>query len=73
MDGSKKHVTFDGNDDEAAKNDTMPMIETEETAENGDDSTMVDDEEEDEEEETVCIHNLIDFRKTNFVVYLDER
>jgi len=51
MDGSKRRVTFDDADDkEAAENETIPAIETEEIVEN-------EEEEEDEVEETVNIIN----------------
>jgi hypothetical protein len=51
MDGTKKRVTFD-DDDEIAQNETAPPVEPEEIAEN-------EDEEEDEEEveETVSVIN----------------
>ncbi len=58
LDGSKKRVTFDY-DDEGVKDETLPPIETEETEEN-------EDQEEEEVEETVSASNQISFPKTKF-------
>jgi hypothetical protein len=62
MDGSKKHVAFDDNDDEAAQNEPIPAIEIEEQ-----------DEEEEVEQTVSEIHffkdkislNILDKRRFN--------
>lgn len=58
MDGTKKRVTFD-DEDEAGKNETIPTTETNEIVENGDDSTANGNEDEEEADETVSIINLV--------------
>jgi len=62
VDGTKKRVTFDG-EDEGAKNETTLPTDTEEIVENGDDSTAIDNEdqediEEEEADDTVSIIKL---------------
>jgi len=59
LDGTKKRVTFDG-EDEGAKNEPIPATDTEEIVENGDNSTAIDNEdqedvEEEEADDTVSI------------------
>jgi len=62
LDGTKKRVTFDG-EDEGANNETILPTDTEEIVENGDASTAIDNEdqediEEEEADDTVSIIKL---------------
>ena len=69
LDGTKKRVTFDG-EDEVGKNETIPTTETEEMVENGDDSTAIDNEDQqddaEEVDETVSIIYSVIIRTIRF-------
>ncbi len=75
LDGTKKRVTFDG-EDEGAKNETILPTDTEEIVENGDDSTAIDNEDQEdiEEEEADDTVRIIYCLKDQISLYvLDKR